>query len=207
MRRRYRRRILLVGSLQYRLLAVTIGHFLVFAALVSVSLFAPLIMQLESGTIAAEQQGQAAAQFLYLHRHFWPALVVIFVFLAFHSIVVSHRIAGPLVNFRRVLHAVGDGDLTASARIRKHDYLREEEASINEMIAGLAARVQVLRDRCGQAGAAWAGLRAVMDGKPADLSARMHDLAAAMVALELAAERFKVPKRPADDLPPMHGLP
>jgi methyl-accepting chemotaxis protein len=197
MKRTYRRRILVVGTLQLRLLAITISHFVVFAALVSVALFAPLVVQLESGIQAPQQQHQAAVDFLYLHTHFWPALVVVCVFLGFHSLLVSHRIAGPLFNFRRVLGTIGDGDLTVRVTIRRHDYLREEADAINGMIAGLAGRVGELRRAQGGAAAAWAEVRrGLEDGGP--LAARqVETLGARMLAVEAAMEAFRIPDLPA----------
>jgi methyl-accepting chemotaxis protein len=194
MKRAYRRRTFLVGALQYRLLAVTALHFVAFTALVAVALFAPLIIDLQGG-LELDRQGDVAAQFLYLHRHFWPALGVIFCFVVAHSIVVSHRIAGPLVGFRRVLRAVGGGDLTVSATIRRHDYLKEEASSINGMIAGLSWRMGELRERCGRAATAFDGLRAALEGN-GPTAQQLQSLADAMVGIELALQQFNIP-RPA----------
>lgn len=192
MKRSYRRRILVVGSLQLRLLAITISHFVVFAALVSVALFAPLVMQLESTTQSA-QQTRAAVDFLYLHTHFWPALIVVCIFLGFHSLLVSHRIAGPLFNFRRVLKTVGEGDLTVRVTIRRHDYLREEADSINAMIAGLASRMLELRRACGVAVAGWADVRRGLEGAAPPLGRQVEALSAQMLAVEAAMEAFRTP--------------
>jgi methyl-accepting chemotaxis protein len=133
---RPKRTRILIDSLQYRLLLVNLIYFftviLVFASVV----FAPTVIGLRSGDW--EQQQQAANQFLFLHASLWPAIIVVFVLLVAHSIMVSHRIAGPLYRFRRVFSAVGDGDLTLRAGIRERDYLRKDADSINQMITGLS---------------------------------------------------------------------
>src|SRR5512132_2709976 len=151
----FRRRHFLVGRLQYRLLALSLGHLVVFAVLVSVALLAPLMIQLGYTGLEPAVQRRIATEFLYLHSRFWPTLGLVFLCLSAHSVLVSHRIAGPLVGFRRVLASVGAGDLSVRARMRKHDYLGQEEAAINAMIAGLGERMERVREEYASALAAW----------------------------------------------------
>jgi len=193
----FRRRHFLVGGLQYRMLALSLGHLVVFAVLVSVALFAPLMIQLENPGLEPEVQRRIATEFLYLHSRFWPTLGLIFLCLGCHSVLVTHRIAGPLIGFRRVLASVGVGDLSVRARMRRHDYLAQEEAAINAMIGGLRERMERVQEEYGAALAACAAVRRSVGqgGSPATL----EDLEARMAALRAALGAFTLPSRATED--------
>lgn len=57
----------------------------------------------------------------------------------------SHRIAGPMYRFAETLKRIGDGDLTQTVKLRKHDFLQELGSEIDRMTHGQAAAVQELR--------------------------------------------------------------
>ena len=141
-----KRKRILIGDLQYRLLAVNLLYFAVILVLFAAILFGPLVWQLGSSSLSPAERDQAATQFLSLHARLWPPLLALLVFLGVHSVYVSHRIAGPLYQFRRLLHAVKDGNLTVRARIRDKDYLDSEAAVINELIDSLK-EAQILTER------------------------------------------------------------
>ena len=82
-----------------------------------------------------------AQQFLLLDDTIWLPLLLTGFCLGAHSILVSHRVAGPLHQFRRLLGAVGEGDLSVRAVLRDKDYLRKEEAALNGMIEKLGWRI------------------------------------------------------------------
>ena len=141
-----RRKHVLIDELQYRLLRVNIAYFVVIFAIFITSLFAPLIAQLlmDDGSFVDRQR--AAQQFLLIDGTVWFPLLLTFLCLITHSVFVSHRIAGPLVRLRRVLGAVGDGDLAVRATLRQKDYLGREQAVINEMVSKLSTRVSAVAD-------------------------------------------------------------
>ena len=139
------RRRLVIDRLQYHLLAVNLFYTTVVALMFAVLLFAPLIQQLLLPDLSATERGQAAAAFLVLHQRVWPPLIIALVCLAVHSLVMSHRIAGPLYQFRRVLGRVRDGDLTVRARLRRKDYLGAEAEIINQMSASLEQKLLELQ--------------------------------------------------------------
>ena len=111
MKRSYRRRRIVVDGLQYRLLAINLLYFLVILLILAAFLFTPLVLKLRDGTtlLSAAEQQEVASQFLTLHKRIWPALLITFGLLSVHSILVSHRIAGPLYQFRRILKGLRDG--------------------------------------------------------------------------------------------------
>ena len=54
-------------------------------------------------------------------------------FLVVGSILISHRIAGPVYRIRRHLETVGDGDLSMEVHLRKGDELKNLAEAINRM--------------------------------------------------------------------------
>ena len=60
-------------------------------------------------------------------------------------ILLSHRIAGPLYRFEKVLGQLSDGDLTTRVRLRNTDQLRELQDSLNLFIENLARRLGAVK--------------------------------------------------------------
>ena len=175
---RRRRTRILISTLQYRLLLVNLAYFCVIVlALVGLLLLPPLL-RLRTAPLDASAENLAAAnEFLVLHARLWPALLIVLALLALHSVIVSHRIAGPLYRFRRVFEAVAAGDLSVRARLRKHDYLMPEADALNEMLEALAARVAGLEEEAQAVRAALADLERARNGGSADgLDGRLRDL-------------------------------
>ena len=137
-----RRRRILVDDTQYRLLAVNVIHVAVVLVLFAVILFGPLVWQLGSGNLTLAEREQASTQLLSLYTRVWLPLLIAFVFLAVHFVYVSHRIGGPLYQFRRLLRAVRDGDLTVRAKLRRKDYLQNEAQIINELIDTMGSKIR-----------------------------------------------------------------
>jgi len=57
------------------------------------------------------------------------------------TLFVSHKIAGPMFRFEEELKRIGEGDLTNKVMIRKKDQITDMAVSLNDMIAGLRAKV------------------------------------------------------------------
>ncbi len=195
MKRAYRRRSFVVDTFQIRLLLVSFAHLAIFALVVAGVLFLPLMMKLQDATLTTAEKGRVAEEFLSLDVRFWPAVLVVLAVIAVHSVLVSHRIAGPLVGFRRVMKAVGEGDLSVQARIRRRDYLRQDAESINAMISGLRERLREAQEEVETLCAAWNELRVPPSGASASevarrvevLGARVHRLRDRLNELKIGA--------------------
>ncbi|MGH7274407.1 MAG: hypothetical protein ACREIQ_08125, partial [Nitrospiria bacterium] len=83
-----KRRRILIESIQYRLLVINLTYFVTILLIFAGALFLPLILQLQSGSLSVLEQGEVAGQFLALHARVWPAMSVVFVLLALHSVLV-----------------------------------------------------------------------------------------------------------------------
>jgi methyl-accepting chemotaxis protein len=198
--RPYKRRHILIESYQYRLLVINLLYFCIILLIFAAALFLPLILKLRSGGASVLEQGELAGQFLALHSRVWPAMLVVFVLLALHSIVVSHRIAGPLYRFRKVFGAVAGGDLSVRANLRKGDYLGKESESLNEMIASLRAKVESIRGHHGEMQTVLTALGQSIDrGSIEDTHRLLEELHVRMEELKASTGQFRTHAEPRDE--------
>lgn len=184
-RRSWRRRKLLVGGIQYRLLAINIIYLFTTLVIFAAGLFGPLILRLNLGTLTPFEEQVMANQFLALHSRVWPPLILVFVLLTLHSIVITHRIAGPLYRFRQVFKAIAKGDLSVRANTRKKDYLKREAACFNMMIESLNERLQKLeRERRDLRVALDELAKGIQGGRPDEIEWKVKALAAHIERLD-----------------------
>jgi methyl-accepting chemotaxis protein len=140
---KYRRRRYIVDKrLQFRLLVYNGFYFLVITAAIWAGLFLPLALDLSNPNLSVAEQGEVAGKILYLHSRLGPILLIVFVILGIHSVLVSHRIAGPLYRFKATFNQVAQGDLSKVVSIRKGDLLVNEQNKIEEMIGTLSSRLK-----------------------------------------------------------------
>ena len=144
----FRRTRFLIDQFQTRILLLHLVYFLALIFVFLSSVFLPLIFRLGSGALPFTERHAVADQFLSLHAHLWPAVLILFLLLSAHSVLVSHRIAGPLVRFRKVLSVVASGDLSARLALRKNDYLVKEAALVEEMITAFREKIRRAKERC-----------------------------------------------------------
>lgn len=205
MKRFRRRRRFLVLNFQYQLLAVNVLYFLSILLIFAGILFIPVMIQLGSSPLSRNEALEAANQFLSLHARIWPGILIVFVLLVLHSILISHRIAGPLYRFRSFFKAVADGHLGGRVRIRKNDYLHEDAQAINDMISSLRIKAAVLREHSRQALAALGQLSdAIEPASSAEitrtlkvLNKQMEQLNTDIEQLTIADEELRSNDKPA----------
>jgi hypothetical protein len=80
-----------------------------------------------------------------MHDRFWLLALLCACIVLLGAIKFSHRIAGPLVRYKRNLRLIADGRLPTPLRTRASDYLKEEVACLNAAVAGVTARVEAIR--------------------------------------------------------------
>ncbi len=190
---RVKRRVL-IGGLQYRLVGGNLLYlfFVVFAF--SAALFGPLVVTLGDRSATVAQRDVAAHQMLALHERVWFALPVIVALCLLHSVVVSHRIAGPLVRFRRIFQDLARGDLSQNVAVRRHDYLRAEAAMIADMVRSMAAKMRAIEDAHAAANATLSELRQDLERtSQREAAAKGEMLAAQMDILGQRISRFRIP--------------
>jgi methyl-accepting chemotaxis protein len=190
---RLRRRRYLVHSLQYRLLFFTAFYFILMLLAAAAIVFSPLILSLNGGNVHSLEAYYAAGILLTLHARFWPILLALFLFVVLHSMLMSHRIAGPLYRFRTIFAALGRGDLTCNFQLRERDYLREDERVLNETINSLRTRVLQIRSHS-------VALRLAVEACGADLKPEQYQaIEARMSELERSLEQFQLGPAPEQE--------
>lgn len=187
-----RRRFILDKRLQYRLLVISVGYVVFFILVMGLALFAPLILKLRGSALESAESLEAARGFLYLHHYFWPAVLLSFVVITLHSILTSHKIAGPLFRFRQMFELVKKGIIPSPTPLRKRDFLHVEMRAINEMLESLRLKLKDIREAQEGLSRAIAEYSAVTETGPAALRQLMIDLAEKGDQLAKKIREFKV---------------
>jgi len=130
-------------DLQLRLIRNNLFYLLICVIVTVSILLYPLIHEM---VFLPDLEGQyrAAQTFLLLIKWLVPAIVIVLVLFMGHTIITTHRICGPLVNFTHTFDSLAHGDLTRKVYIRKGDYLKSECARINLMIDGISGIINRL---------------------------------------------------------------
>jgi hypothetical protein len=181
-RSKSQRRRILLDEFQYRLLAFNLLYFFILLVVMAAFLFVPLMIKLDNSALPMAEREEVADLILSLHATLWPAIAIVFILLAVHSVLVSHRIAGALYRFRCVFQSLALGNFTMRATLRKRDYLLKEAAELNAMIEAVGDRLAGTKRDC-------AGLQKRIIGLKASLQrggveACRRDLAAVDEQLE-----------------------
>jgi hypothetical protein len=88
---------------------------------------------------------EQAIVMLYMHERFWFVALGCACLVVFGAIRFSHRIAGPLVRYKRNLRLLAEGQLPPPLRTRRGDYLQDEVACLNAAVAGVRSRLEAIR--------------------------------------------------------------
>lgn len=187
-----KRTYFLSDTFQTKFLAVSIFHYFIVLLTFVGTLFAPLMIKLDSLSLSHREKAEFANQFISLHERVWIPLLVVLGLLAFHSLFFSHRIAGPLYRFRSIFKAIAEGDLTICANIRKGDYLRKEADGLDEMIGSLRTKMLDMQANCEGISGLLNGLdRAVTSGSMAEVAQSRKQLSERADQLKAHLKQFK----------------
>jgi methyl-accepting chemotaxis protein len=143
----FQRRHLIVDRFQYRLVGISVVHFGLVLLVFLVAMMLPLMLRLDDPSATYFEKQRDADVLLFFNDQLWLPLAAVFLLLIVHSLLVSHRIAGPLYRFRMVFKALADGNFAIRANIRKHDYLHTDARALNDMIEALETRIWGLEDQ------------------------------------------------------------
>lgn len=143
-RRILRWRLIVDRKLQGSLCAHGVLNGILVLTSVSIGIFLPLLWSLGDTDGASGFEDQAVVM-LYMHERFWWLALLCLVIVVIGAIKFSHRIAGPLVRFKRNLRLMADGKLPSPLRTRSGDFLQDEVACLNAAVAGLWARVESMQ--------------------------------------------------------------
>jgi methyl-accepting chemotaxis protein len=105
-----------------------------------------LFIELGKVSVSSAEVQQAASVLLYLHKNFWPAVLLSLFLIGLISIRTSHRIAGPLYRITLVLKSVKNGNLPKPISSRKGDHLVAEIEATNQMLERLRIQVREIQE-------------------------------------------------------------
>ena len=136
-----RRQYFIDRSLQYRLLIIILSYSMIIALFVAIALFAPDIINMMNENLSFEVRADAARRMLTVHARVWPAIIALVCLIGIHSVLIFHRLVGPLHRFRWTFAKIGKGDLNFRVSLRKKDYLHREKDAFNEMLDVLTEKL------------------------------------------------------------------
>ena len=142
MHTRDRRRRFIAGALQRRLLVFYFVHAVIIVTALVGALFVPAVITLNDDAIESSARSRIASEFLLLHGRVWPALLVVLVTMGVHAVVVTHRVAGPMVQIIRAADEAEAGNWSHRLHIRRKDYLNEEVDAINRILTAAEHRIE-----------------------------------------------------------------
>ena len=142
--RRLRRRLLVDRPFQGSLMVHAMGLGLTTLLVVALGIFVPLLWELRSGS-GPSPDVDVAVVMVYMHERFWGVAALCVLLAVYGALRLSHRIAGPLVRYKRNLRMIANGQLPPPLRTRRRDYLKDEVACLNDAVSGVRERVAALR--------------------------------------------------------------
>ena len=74
------------------------------------------------------------------------AFAVIFAAAFIFQIVITHRFAGPLINFGKTFQKITEGDLTRKIALRRKDFLHQEASQVNKMADALTMLISTIKE-------------------------------------------------------------
>lgn len=190
-----RRRFIVDWKLQGSLCAHGVLNGLLLLVTISCGIFLPLLWDLGDSSELPRFEDQAIVM-LYMHDRFWLLAALCLGIVVLGAIRFSHRIAGPLVRYKRNLRLVAAGKLPPPLRTRRGDYLKEEVQCLNDAVAGVTARIESIR-RAQQV--LRRALHAAVERLPRQQAQHLEALAVAERQLEQAVDQF-VAHDPGDRL-------
>jgi methyl-accepting chemotaxis protein len=140
-----RRKYFIDRQFQTKYIILTILMLVIYTFLFVVILMFPYIVPL-SFDAPLEEQAEAARMLLTLHKSIWPALGAVILIMSSVSILVTHKIAGPVYRFKKVLAEISGGNLDISIKLRDKDDLKDLAEEFNLVISDLRGSVATLRD-------------------------------------------------------------
>ena len=144
MKKSRRRDFSVTSSLQYRFLAMSLIYSFVIVCFFTITVFGPDIIQMSDQSISLENRSAAANRVLTKHSWAWLAIFLLIIMLGLHSFREFKKVAGPLYRFRWAYKQLEKGKVVYPIKIRKKDYLREDEKALNKMLASFVRRMQTI---------------------------------------------------------------
>jgi hypothetical protein len=141
-----RRRVFAVTSpLQYRFLSLAVIYSFIIIFYFVIFINITDIYEMQDKSLSLEIQSIAAERVISHHSWIWPAAILLTVGLGLHSFLEFKKITGPLYRFRWAFGQIENGSLQSVVKLRKKDYLVEEEKAYNKMLISLIGKMDKIK--------------------------------------------------------------
>ncbi len=147
MRHNRRSTYLLKNKIQVKYALLTVALLLIYTIVLLAAVFVPQMWLLASESRPFPERVEAANAFLLIHSYLWPILAVVVILFGGVTILVTHRLAGPLFVIHRMISRLLEGDLSARVKLRKEDDLHDLELVVNRLAEKNELLVSVLDER------------------------------------------------------------
>lgn len=96
------------------------------------SIFLPSIVGMMTET-RVEKLIVPAQEFLILHKRIWPMVLVFVVGIVIYTVLLTHRIVGPIYRLNRELRNMIEGKYSENILLRKKDFFKETASLVEEL--------------------------------------------------------------------------
>jgi len=125
-----RKKYFLNKELQAKYLVLSIACLLAYTLILLGAIFAPYILPMYSSAPFAEKAA-AAETMLMLHTKAWPGIGLVVLLFGLGTVLLTHKIAGPIYVFQTIIKEWIRGNLAARVRLRAGDDLQEMKDDFN----------------------------------------------------------------------------
>ena len=90
-------------------------------------------------------QHYSAKFFIVLLDRLSIALIAVLLISLIYQMIINHKFCGPLVNFSHTFKKIIQRDFTRKVYLRRHDFLKNEAAQVNDMIDSLSDHIMTIK--------------------------------------------------------------
>jgi methyl-accepting chemotaxis protein len=145
-KRRKLRNLLIRKEIQLALVLLNLLFVVVAASVIILVVLPPIYGDLQSSDNVLVQN-VLAKLFILLIDRLIVALGAILVLGVIYTLIITHRVCGPLENFCQTFQRISQGDLTRKVFLRRNDFLKYEARQVNDMIDSLSLRIDTIKQK------------------------------------------------------------
>lgn len=139
------RNFLIRKDIQLRLVIYNLIFLLLAIGVVMATALIPLYTNFQNPENLWSQHFSAKF-FLVIIDRLVLAFAGIFAVAFIFQIVITHRFAGPLINFGKTFQKITEGDLTRKIALRRKDFLHKEASQVNAMADALTMLISTIKE-------------------------------------------------------------
>lgn len=136
---------MIMKEVQLKIAITNLVYMLLLLAVIVLTILSPLYLDIFQ-SIELCNQYFSAKMFIVLLERLAYSLVILLILAFIHQIIITHKLCGPLVNFRNTFKKISEGDLTRKIFLRRHDFLQNEARHVNEMVDALSSFVSKIKN-------------------------------------------------------------